>query len=350
MVDSDPTTSYKPIFELTRGESIESVHFGAFAVVDSDGTMIASYGDLNAASFLRSSAKPFQALPFIEAGGHERWDFTQKEIAILCASHSGTDEHFGVLSRLQAKIRVSEADLLCGVHAPGDKTTRLALERRSEHPTANRHNCSGKHTGMLAFARLTQTPIHDYINFNHPIQKQIQRTFSEMCDVALDEIALGVDGCSAPVFAIPLLKAAYGYARLCDPKDLDPERAAACQILTGAMMGQPEMVAGPGKFDTRLMDVCRGKIVSKGGSEGYQQIGIMPGALGEDSPGVGIALKISDGDSRSRVRPAVVLEILHQLKALDVDELQELHEFGPRLSVRNWRNLIVGESYPIIQL
>lgn len=341
---------YLPIFELTRGETIESVHFGAFAIVDSEGTLITSHGDPKAISYLRSSAKPFQALPLIEAGGHKKWAFNAKEIAILCASHSGTDEHFKVLFGLQAKIGVSESDLLCGVHPPIDAPTRKALEQRGERPTPNRHNCSGKHTGMLALAKITQSPIENYIDPDHPIQKRILKTFGEMCELPVDSISLGIDGCSAPVFAIPLYNAAYGYARLCDPVRLEPKRAAACQILTGAIMAQPEMVAGPGKFDTRLMEVCQGKIISKGGAEGYQQIGIMPGILGKDSPGIGIALKISDGDLEGRARPALILEVLNQLGVLTQEELEALSEFGPRLPVLNWRKLVVGQGYPIFHL
>jgi len=115
------------------------------------------------------------------------------------------------------------------------------------------------------------------------------------------------------------------------------------------MMEYPTMVAGPGKFDTRLMEVCRGKIVSKGGAEGYQQIGIMPGVLSTDSPGIGIALKIADGDSSYRARPSVILEVLHQLGAINPEELQQLDEFGPQLPVKNWRKIEVGKAYPVIR-
>jgi L-asparaginase II len=341
---------YLPVFELTRGEVVESVHFGAFAIVNSFREIVASHGDPNLNSFLRSSAKPFQALPFIEQEGHIYWHFSKKEIAIMCASHSGTDEHLNVLSSMQLKINVTQDDLLCGVHPPVDEPTREALLARSEAPTPNRHNCSGKHTGMIAFAKFINSPIDNYIDHSHPVQKQILQTFSEMCDVGIDEVAVGIDGCSAPVFAVPLWKAAYGYARLCDPHNLSPQRAAACRIITDAMMSHPDMVSGPGKFDTRLMEVTRGKILSKGGSEGYQQIGIMPNGIKPGSPGLGIAIKISDGDAKNRTRPALALEILRQLGAITKSELGELTDFGPRYPVKNWRNIVVGEAYPIVSL
>lgn len=341
---------YLPVLELTRGKAVESIHFGAFAVVNSRDELVASYGDFNLVTFLRSSAKPFQALPFIEGGGRERWDLTGREIAIICASHTGTDEHASVLQAMQRKIGVTQADLLCGIHAPIDAPTREALRERGEEPTPNRHNCSGKHTGMLAHARLFDFPIADYINPEHPVQKRILQTFSEMCDVEPEDVATGIDGCSAPVFAIPLRKAALGYARLCDPGGLAPERAAACRTITNAMSTHPEMVSGPGRFDTRLMEATNGKIVSKGGSEGYQQIGVLPGVIAPDSPGLGIAIKISDGDSRGRARPAVVLEILRQLGILAPAELEELADLGPTFDIRNYRKLLVGAARPVFAL
>jgi L-asparaginase II len=343
-------TPYLPIFELTRGEAIESLHFGAFAIVNNQGKLLASHGDPRLTSFLRSSAKPFQVLPFIESGGQEMWKLTSREIAIMCASHTGTNEHVRVLAGIQSKIKVSEADLLCGVHPPVDEETRNTLLEHKQEPTPNRHNCSGKHTGMLAHAKLIMAPIDNYIEFDHPIQKRILQSFSKMCAVDDTNIATGIDGCSAPVFAIPLYNAALGYARLCDPKNLPHKRASACQTITTAMMSHPDMVAGPGKFDTRLMEITGGKLISKGGAEGYQQIGIMKNAIKPGSPGIGIAIKISDGDARSRVRPAICLEILRQLGAINPDELEALSAFGPRLPVLNWREINVGEAYPTFKL
>ena len=350
MVAHASNSPFLPIFESTRNKTVELIHYGALAVVDSSGTIIASYGNPHVICFLRSSAKPFQALPLIEAGGVQKWSLTPKEIAIICASHSGTDEHVRILNDLQAKIQVKEKDLLCGVHPPTDEATRESMRRRGENPTPNRHNCSGKHTGMMPLARLMNTNIENYIDGEHPVQKRILQTFSEMCNFHIENIAIGIDGCSAPVFAIPLENAAFGYARLCDPVGLNSERAAACETITQSMIDQPEMVAGPGKFDTRIMEVLQGKIISKGGAEGFQQIGIMPGVLGKDSPGFGIALKISDGDALYKVRPAVILAVLDQLGVMTKDELEKLADFGPSVDLKNWRKMIVGQAHPTIHL
>ncbi len=345
-----PSSPYLPVLVRTRASIRESIHFGAIAVVDSSNTLVASYGDPNTITFLRSTAKPLQALPFIEHGGHCHWGLTQQEIAILCASHAGTNDHAETVHSIQTKIQVKESDLLCGSHPPMDSATAFRLRVRGEEPTPNRHNCSGKHTGMLAFARLRDLPIADYINPEHPIQNEILETFCEMCGIDLEAVALGTDGCSAPNFAIPLRNTALGFARLCDPITLAGPRADACKTITQAMSAHPDMVSGPGRFDTRIMEVMQGRVIAKGGAEGYQGLGIMPGALAPNSPGIGIAFKISDGDLKNHVRPAVALEILRQLGAISAQQLAALTDFAPQKTIKNWRKLTVGASRPVFEL
>ena len=350
---------YQPVFEVTRGRIVESIHFGAVAVVDSSGHLLAWYGDPKVITFVRTSAKPFQALPFIEHGGDQTFHLTSKEIAILCASHEGTDEHVEVIKGIQAKVGIQESDLLCGTHQLSHLPTVEAMRARGETLTPNRNNCSGKHTGMLAHARMRGLPISDYINPEHPIQKNILETFSEMCGMLPEQVETGTDGCSAPNFAIPLSNAALGFARLCDPRSLSQERAAACRRITAAMMANPVMVSGFGRFDTRIMEVCSKRILAKGGAEGFMALGILGGALGAESPGIGIAFKVSDGDAslrqadgnfRNRVRPAMALEILKQLGYISQAELEELAEFGPVRPVTNARKIVVGESRPAFSL
>ena len=341
---------YQSIRTVTRGNTIESIHYGAFAVVDSSGRLIASHGDPDSITYLRSSSKPFQALPLVESGGAAYWGFTPKEIAITCASHSGTDDHAQTLTGMQAKIGISQNHLQCGIHDPIDKNTARNLILKGEQLTPNRHNCSGKHTGMLAFVQANNLPLETYLDSQHPLQQRILNTVCEMCDLETEQVAIGVDGCSAPNFAMPLRNAALGFARLIDPSELPPQRAAACQIITDAMISHPDMVAGPGRFDTRLMVAAHDKVVSKGGAEGYQAIGIKPGVLGSQSPGIGIAIKISDGDPSSRARSAVALQILIQLGALTHQEAQSLEQFGPNFLIYNWRNILVGQAATAFQL
>jgi L-asparaginase II len=350
---------YQPIFEVTRGRIVESVHFGAVAVVDSGGRLLAWYGNPKGMAFMRSSAKPLQALPFIERGGDQTFHLTSKEIAIICGSHMGSDEHVEVIKGIQAKVGVQESDLLCGTHLLSHLPTVEAMRERGEVPTPNRHNCSGKHTGMLAHARMCGMPITNYTNPEHPVQKNILETFSEMCGILPERVEIGIDGCSAPNFAIPLSNAALGFARLCDPRSLSQERMAACRRITSAMMANPIMVSGVGRFDTRMMEVCSKRILAKTGAEGYMALGILGGALGAESPGVGIVFKVADGDIalrdadgnfRNRVRPAVALEILKQLGYISETESEELAEFGPVRPVINARKTVVGESRPAFSL
>lgn len=337
------------MIEVWRGPLVESIHYGTLAAVDSTSRLLFSYGDPDAVVFLRSSAKPFQALALIELGGAEAFQLSDREIALMCASHSGSDEHVAVLRQMQQKIGVSEADLLCGTHPPMDQATWQDMVRREETPTPNRHNCSGKHTGMLALARLQQWPLEDYINPQHPVQQLILKTFAEMCDASPQEIILGVDGCSAPVFALPLRQAALAYARLADPARLPEERAAACRRIFQAMTAHPKMVAGEKRFDTCLMRAAAGKIAAKGGAEGYQGLGLLPGLAAPDAPGVGITLKIADGDLAERAAAAAAMAALRQFDILSPQQLEALARFDAR-PLTNWRQVAVGELRPVFQV
>lgn len=350
-------TMPQPLFELIRGSTVESTHFGSIAVVDSDGILLHSHGDPHTVAFLRSSAKPFQALPFVEQGGVEHYRYTQAELALSCASHETSQMHLDAVQALQAKVGIQETHLQCGPHLPGDSQKLREVIRNDIRPTANFNNCSGKHTSMLAFAKMRGLPLETYLDFEHPLQLEIRKTLSEMCGMDAEKIELGIDGCSAPNFAMPLFNAALGVARLCDPHTLNAARAAACKKITAAMTAHPEMVSNWGEFDTELMKLGRGKILTKRGAEGFQVVGVMPGVISER--GVGIAFKVTDGDkatmddaleTHARVRPAVALEILRQLGALNEKQLKSLAKFGPEKILTNYAGLVTGKSHPAFEL
>jgi L-asparaginase II len=202
---------------------------------------------------------------------------------------------------------------------------------------------------MLAQARLKHHAITDYLNREHPIQRVIQQTFAEMCDLDPEQVLVGIDGCSAPTFAVPLRSAALSYARLADPSGLPAARAAALRHIFQAMTSHPDMVAGPGRFDTALMQATHGRIVTKSGAEGYQGIGLPPGALRPGSPALGITYKLADGDLGDRARTVVGMTILRQLGALNEEELQELSTFDAR-PILNWRKIEVGEIRPVFTI
>ena len=347
------SSSYLPLLDVLRGEEVESIHFGAIAVVDAAGSLLAWYGDPDVVTFTRSSAKPFQALPFIENGGQAFYRLSAKEVALICASHSGTDEHVQAIKIIQSKTGVKEEELLCGVHDPYHAPTLEAMRARGEKATANRNNCSGKHTGMLAYAHmlnLEPNPKITYLDMAHPVQQNILRAVAEMSGIAQEQIKIGIDGCTAPVFALPLRNAALAFARLCDPVDLPPARAVACRAIYTAMTSNPQMVGGPESFDTRLMEAAEGSLLCKGGAEGFLAMGLPPGTLGGGSRGVGIVLKVADGDLNGRARPAVALEVLRQLKAVKPQVLTKLVEYGPQFIVYNRRRLAVGRARPSFTL
>ena len=210
---------------------------------------------------------------------------------------------------------------------------------------------------MLAHAKMRGLSLDSYLSPDHPIQRDILAGLSEMSGLAPGRIQPGIDGCSAPNFALPLFHAALAMARLCDPRGLSEARAAACLKITSAMTAHPEMVSNFSEFDCELMTVGAGKIVTKRGAEGFQILGLLPGVINER--GVGIAFKVTDGDPgrmneqlahRPRVRPAVTLEILRQLGALDDAQLKKISAFGPRLPVKNHRGLVTGEAVPVFNL
>lgn len=346
-----------PLLELTRGAVVEAVHRGSIAAVTADGSLLRSYGDPYAVAFLRSSAKPFQALPFVESGGVEHYGYTRREIALSCSSHETSQMHLDAVEALQQKVGIAERYLQCGPHLPGDAKKLREVIQQNILPTANFNNCSGKHTSMLAFAKMRGLPLENYLAFDHPIQQDILKTLSEMCGIDTEDIQLGIDGCSAPNFAMPLFHAALGMARLCDPRDLRRARAEACGKITDAMTAHPEMVSNHGEFDSELMKTGGGNIVTKRGAEGYQIIGVMPGVIHER--GVGIAFKVEDGDkssmddhleTRTRVRPPAALEILRQLGALNEAQLKSLAAFGPERELKNYAGLRTGKMRPVFTL
>lgn len=331
------------LVEVTRGGIVESIHRGHLAVVDGDGNLIASLGEPETVTFLRSSAKPFQAIPILLSGTAERFGFTEKEIALACASHNGEEIHTTTARRILEKAGFAETDLRCGAHEPFSLEAARALAVRNEKPSQLDNNCSGKHAAMLAFARQTNASVENYDSLENPIQQSILEIIEKFSGVSRGEIGIGIDGCAAPNFALPIFNITLMFARLIlPPKDFDSELREACRRAVSAMMTYPEMIGGsePQRLDTLLMQALPGRIVSKVGAEGVYTAGILP------SPGwkrgLGIALKIEDGSDR-RARPVAVLEVLRQLEILEPNEHESLKPFA-RIELKNHRQTLVGEA------
>jgi L-asparaginase II len=338
-----------PLVEVTRGQIVESVHYGSLNLSQADGQVLLSLGDPRSPFFLRSSAKPFQLLAFLERGGIKHYSLEPREIAVMCASHSGTPAHIQVLEALQRKAGIDESLLQCGVHAPYHKPSADQLIKDGIPLRPNHNNCSGKHTGMLAFARMTGAPLDSYLENSHPVQKAILKTFAEMCEVDEGSVELGVDGCTAPVFAIPLQAAALGYAKLCQPDHLGKNRAASCRAITSAMSAHADMVAGPERFDTDGMTTGLGAFISKLGAEGYRGIGILPGKARGIESGLGLTIKVSDGDATYRATAVIAMAVLKALRVLDDHQIDALKRYDRR-PVTNWRGKEIGEIRPSKEL
>jgi L-asparaginase II len=324
--------AHVPIAEVTRGSAVESIHYGSVAVVDRAGRLLASAGDPHVLTFTRSALKPLQALPFVAAGGPERFGYSSAQVALLCASHSGEPRHVEAVADMLARAGLHGSDLQCGTQAPG------FYEARGEVPPAPpwsplQHNCSGKHSGMLAWCVHCGSPTADYLAYEHPLQQAIRQAVARFTGVDEDRLVSGIDGCSAPNYAVPLSGLARAFARVAAADAVDPDYGAAPRRIAEAMTRHPEMVSGDHRSDLALMQSGRGDWVTKIGAEGVQAIGIR-------SRGLGIALKVADGQKRG-LYPAVV-SVLDQLGLLDAPARDALAPWGRR-ALANYRGTVTGE-------
>lgn len=342
MSRQDDLPAAVPLMKITRGSIVESLHRGFIAAVDAEGQTIARLGDIETPTWYRSAAKPFQTIPIIASGAAAHWNLTPKELAVIAASHNGEDIHLETVNSILNKIGLGEEDLLCGAHAPFDETAATQLRIEGQAPNQRHNNCSGKHSGMLAFAKFLSQPTTNYISPSHPIQQQILKVVAEFAEVSTDAVAIAIDGCSAPVFGVSILAMARSYARLVGARHTNVESTwvAAAEQVVDAMTEFPEMVGGScGRLDTDLMRATNGQIVSKVGAEGVQLLGVRP--CRQYPSGLGIAIKIEDGDTR-RARDPVVIETLRQLGVLSDDQIAALSAYTSK-AVFNHRQIQVGE-------
>jgi L-asparaginase II len=330
-----------PLVEVRRGPLVESRHRGHVAAVDGDGRLVAYLGEPETVTYLRSSGKPFQAVPLLTSGAAERFRFTEAELAVACGSHSGEDLHAETVARLLEKIGLDENFLKCGVHEPFDRATAERLRARGESPCVLRNNCSGKHTGMLALSLHLGARPELYDDAGGPVQQSVLRAVAQFSGINSEEIALGTDGCGVPVFGMPVRAMALMYARLvAPPEGFDAETRAACARLTAAMNARPELVGGTHeRFDTEVMRAGRGRLVSKIGAEGVYTAGVLP--CERWPKGLGLAFKIEDGEDR-RARSTIAIEALRQLGVLDEDAYKMLSPYAS-FPVQNHRGEKVGQ-------
>ncbi len=325
---------------LIRGETTESIHRGHLIVVDGSGKTLAQAGEPETVTFWRSAAKAFQAIPFLTSGAADAFGFTEKEIALSCASHSGERFHTELAQKMLEKTGLDESDLLCGVHPSFHKETREAMLKAGEKSTQLHNNCSGKHSAMLAFAKRIGADTRTYLSRENPVQKEILETVSLFAGIRRGKIRIGIDGCSAPNFAFPISAMAGAFARLINPPErFDTALKNACARIVSAMISYPEYIGGSVRLDTKIMKALSGKIVCKVGAEGVWCAAVMPCAKWKN--GLAIALKIEDGDD-GRARPAVAIELLRRLGIMDEEAEKTLGEFSPAI-LKNRKDIVVGK-------
>jgi L-asparaginase II len=331
----------EPLVEVRRGSITESRHRGHIVAVDGDGQIVAQLGAPHLVTFLRSSSKPHQAIPLLATGAADRFGFTEKEVAICCASHNGEAIHTETVAGMLRKIGLDASALKCGVHEPYSAEAARELREQGLEPTVLHNNCSGKHTGMLALALHLNAPTETYDEPSNPVQLNIVRRISQFSGVPVEDVAVGIDGCGVPTFGVTVRAMALMYARLVSPPaGFDEETRRACRRIVAAMTEYPEMIGGRAeRLDTVIMQAARGELISKVGAEGVYTAGVLPC---EEWPlGLGLALKIEDGEDR-RARPTVVIEALRQLGVLKDGAMESVKPYASFI-IENRRGDTVGE-------
>ena len=319
--------------EVTRGNLVESRHRASVVVVDGDGKVVFSLGDIDAAVFPRSACKAMQALPLVESGAADAYGFGNKELALACASHSGEDEHVALAASMLARAGRNVETLECGAHWSSDQKTLINQARTLDTPTALHNNCSGKHSGFVCACCHQGVDPKGYVGYDHPLQQQIRDTMQSLTGAALGVDNCGTDGCSIPSYAVPLKGLAHGFARMATGTGLELLRAKASRRLFEACMAEPFYVAGTGRACTKLMEVAPGRIFAKTGAEGVFCAAI---------PQQGIALALKCDDGASRAAEAIVMATLARFFEKGGDIHAGLMALANK-SLNNWNGIHVGD-------
>lgn len=302
-----------------RGDSIESIHRGSAVICDYEGNIRFQIGDPEFFTYMRSAAKPFQVIPLIETGASRKYNYTSKELALMAGSHSGEEHHVKIISEILEKTGLKEEYLRCGVHVPHYYGVKGIQPRPSDTFSVLQNNCSGKHAAMLAICRFKSWSLEDYLDYDHPCQKMILNAVADACHYPAEKIGRGLDGCGAPVFALPLVNIARGMAQLLSPNTVPREIAKVYSSITLAMREHPDMISGEGRFDYELTQASGGKVLSKSGAEGVQLFGIPDQRLGG-------AIKIEDGARRAVY--SATIELLFQTGFLSDRAVIDLSKFA----------------------
>lgn len=337
MNDSPPPV----LIRLLRGDRVESVHRGAFVVLDGAQTVLAR-GDFRAPIYCRSAAKPFQTTSALLCGIAEEFDLEPADLAVISASHNGETRHVERARSLLEKGGFRPDDLQCGTHPPAGAAALKTLHEKGIEPCVLHNNCSGKHAGMLLTCRLLGADPATYLDPEHPIQEKIRETMRIVCECPPPGPEFAIDGCSAPTFRLPLDRLATGFRNIANPDRANPDRAnpegaspeyaAAASRVRDAMMHHSGMVAGLDRIDTDLMTAGGGRFLSKIGAEGIMACGIP----GQD---LGIAIAIEDGAPRAYEH--LMMALLDRLDLFTDADRKALHRYRDPI-LRNHAGKAIG--------
>ena len=328
-----------PLVELSRGDTLECLHFGAVAVVNRHGKLLAQAGDPHWLTFSRSTLKALQALPFMEAQGPAAFGFDLAQVAMMCASHNGEEKHVAQTQGMLDKAGLTCEALRCGCHVPSIFGVLETTPAPGAVFDARYNNCSGKHAGFLAYCVQHGLSLDDYIAPEHPLQAAIRRDVARVTGMSPDDFKMGIDGCSAPNYAMPLDKLAFVYARLASGAR-DSEFGASFAALSEAMTTHPDLVSGTGRNDLAYTRAGRADWVSKIGADGVQ-------VVGSKSRGEAFAIKIIDASKPALY--AATVEVLEQLGWMDDIQREELRVWRAQ-DICNARGLKVGERKAVFKL
>ncbi|NJL61995.1 MAG: asparaginase [Methylacidiphilales bacterium] len=307
------TQAFSLEVRLLREGIIESKHIVQAVVSDERGRILSVAGNAETATFIRSALKPFQALAVTTTGTLERYDLSDRDLAIITSSHKASIEQVRQVFNILWRADIDPAALQCPT--PLGKSSRLE------------YNCSGKHAGMLAVCQQRHFPLNTYMERKHPIQQLIITKVAELLRMPAEEFISVRDDCGVPTYLLQIGQMAHLYAQLASGNNLDMER------IVRAMTHHPVLVAGDGEFDTELMRLAPGELVSKAGAEGVQCIS----RLGE---GMGLAIKVLDGAKRAKY--AAAIHILQQMGWISPSTAQALSEKFMNVSQYN-RLEVIGE-------
>lgn len=312
-----------------RGKSIENIHNGWICVINKNKKVIYSKGEIKDKVFLRSAAKPVQAISVLD----NNIDLSKKELAVICASHSGSKAHFTLLSKIMKRYKLSSSFLKCGLHLPFDEVERKRLLKHASLPNVLHNNCSGKHIGMLIVCIKNKWDKKNYLNSNHPIQKSILKNIKMLSETK--NISIGIDGCGVPTFSLPIINIAKMFSNLTNPKN--PKYKKYSKLIK-AMSENPYLAGGTKQLESEIMKKSHGNLISKGGAEGI---------IFAAKDGNCVVLKIADGSQT--VRSFVFLRLLLKLGWLKKNKLKKsfLHEILAG-NIKNHAGKIVGKIHAFL--